>query len=107
MNKHTPGPWVVGATTNHGQCVYIDAPKGDAGLCYSSWSGIACAYGSDDDKEVGREIAAANARIIAAAPELLEELEETHAALCFTSDYIGTLRYERNKSAIAKARGEA
>lgn len=48
----------------------------------------------------------ANSSLISAAPELLKELEETHAALCFTPDYIGSERYERNKSAIAKALGQ-
>ncbi|KRC97725.1 hypothetical protein ASE33_04090 [Pseudomonas sp. Root9] len=45
----------------------------------------------------------ANAKLIAAAPDLLAELEETHAALCFTADYIGSERYKRNAAAIAKA----
>jgi hypothetical protein len=39
----------------------------------------------------------------AAAPELLAALEETHAALCFTPNYIGTAQYKANKYAIAKA----
>jgi len=38
--------------------------------------------------------------------ELLKELIETHSALCFTPDYIGSLRYEKNKAAINKALGE-
>lgn len=106
MSKHTPGPWVVGSTTNHGQCVYIDAPKGDAGLCYSSWSGIACAYGSDDDKEAGREIAAANAHLIAAAPELLEALE--YCLDCLGDEFALPADCQNNaRAAIAKARSEA
>lgn len=44
--------------------------------------------------------------LISSAPELLEELIETHSALCFTPDYLGSLRYERNKAAIAKALGK-
>ena len=38
--------------------------------------------------------------------EVLEQLEETHSALCFAPDYIGSLRYNKNKAAIAKAKGE-
>lgn len=44
--------------------------------------------------------------LMVAAPELLEELIETHSALCFTPDYLGSLRYEKNKAAIAKALGK-
>lgn len=42
--------------------------------------------------------------LVNAAQTLLEELEETHAALCFTGDYVGSLRYEKNKAAIARAK---
>lgn len=49
---------------------------------------------------------AANTNLVTAAPELLEELIETHSALCFTPDYLGSLRYEKNKAAIAKALGK-
>lgn len=44
--------------------------------------------------------------LVNAAQTLLENLEETHAALCFTSDYIGSLRYNQNKAAIALAKGD-
>ncbi|HCI5436964.1 hypothetical protein [Enterobacter hormaechei] len=44
--------------------------------------------------------------VMVAAPELLEQLIETHSALCFTPDYLGSLRYEKNKAAIAKALGK-
>lgn len=43
--------------------------------------------------------------VVNAAQALLENLEETHAALCFTPDYIGSLRYEQNKAAIEAAKG--
>jgi hypothetical protein len=43
--------------------------------------------------------------LVNSAQNLLEELEETHAALCFTGDYVGSLRYEKNKAAIARAKG--
>ncbi len=37
---------------------------------------------------------------------LIENLEETHAALCFTSDYIGSERYKKNKKALLEATGD-
>ena len=43
--------------------------------------------------------------LVNAAQTLLDNLEETHAALCFTPDYIGSLRYEQNKAAIEAAKG--
>lgn len=40
------------------------------------------------------------------AQTLLSELEETHVALCLEStNYIGSVRYERNKAAIEAAKG--
>lgn len=45
-------------------------------------------------------------RVADVADELLEQLEETHSALCFAPDYIGSLRYNKNKAVIAKAKGE-
>lgn len=107
MSGHTPGPWATGKGYGlHG--VEIVGDEGRRAVC-----GV---IGVDRDlyDKAGRKIASeptpdgwANARLIAAAPDLLEELRETHAALCFTPDYIGTLRYERNKAAIARATGAA
>ncbi len=101
MTKHTPGPWyadpgkrVTGfAVTHDGEPNPLAIALRKPANSYSK--------GISDIK------ALANARLIAAAPELLAELEETHAALCFTPDYIGTERHKRNSAAIAKARGEA
>lgn len=59
-------------------------------------------YFNFDDTAIHRE----DINLMQSAPELLKELEETHAALCFTPDYIGSERYERNKAAIAKALGQ-
>ena len=44
--------------------------------------------------------------LVNATQALLDNLEETHAALCFTPDYIGSLRYEQNKAAIEQAKKE-
>lgn len=44
--------------------------------------------------------------LVNATQTLLDNLEETHAALCFTPDYIGSLRYKQNKAAIEAAKGE-
>lgn len=73
--KHTPGPWTSGTagpnmTNNYSQPFSI-AQAGKANL-------IAGAFG---DVQGGEEVAAANARLIAAAPELLAALEGLLAQL--------------------------
>lgn len=67
MNKHTPGPWVVGKAARN---PYPDPPGDKWSIAaYGCW--IAGVYpfvrGCQDDSE-----AKANARLIAAAPDLLE-----------------------------------
>ena len=68
--KHTPGPWVVGASDFLDQWVYIDAPNGDPDLDYQSWEGFAMAYGCEESPSKGLEKAKANAQLIAAAPAM-------------------------------------
>lgn len=65
MSKHTPGPWrITGSKTK-----YIEAPLRDG------WEQEVCAVGpteADNGYGIQHE---ANARLIAAAPDLLEALE--------------------------------
>ena len=90
MSKHTPGPWQIGK--NFGSVV-----------CDTPVPGI---RGSDDTEYYGGHLIAesvteANARLIAAAPELLEALQDMvsdHASLS-----AATLAFAR--AAIAKATG--
>lgn len=124
MSKHTPGPWIFGQNKfqkNSGQY--------DIGLSVSDTEagGISgCRRGTDDYFCVGGLCREADARLIAAAPEMLEALEEGRRAIgdhsapsdCYatgplTGDPIRDLvqcpacsfiaMYER---ALAKARGE-
>lgn len=76
--KHTPGPWVIGEISHKKQHVEIDAPFGDPTLGCAAWSGLARVYGCNDDKNAGSNVMEANARLIAAAPELLEALLVAH-----------------------------
>ena len=63
--SHTPGPWTVARTTTHGM-----------EISGSEWRRFARVYvrfeGDDEDSQVGL----ANAKLIAAAPELLEALKQ-------------------------------
>lgn len=63
---HTPGPWMVG---NDGQGIYVH-PIGREGFTVAQPSGL-----DPSVTHVGAHTAEANARLIAAAPDLLEALQ--------------------------------
>ena len=102
--KWTKGPWRVDA----GTMSILSGSKMVIG-CHGEG-------GWDYYFAVYNEPTEADAYLIAAAPELYEELAETHAALCLGDSngmrdgngmpYIGSKRWERNRAALAKARGE-
>lgn len=97
MTKHTPGPWAV------------EDPMGfelsivEAGKPPHEWRFIAsCALpkGDDDQDFTAREVHA-NAKLVAAAPEMLEALQAAERWLdgwASAEPYIGVIR-----RAIAKA----
>lgn len=97
MTPHTPGPWTTDA-------LYI----------YSKGVTIAVVYNATEDVDVSPEQAAADARLIAAAPDLLAALEEIMGAFehIMVRDGSGDLRplhnpiVDRAHAAIARARGE-
>lgn len=84
--SHTPGPWHVGVKTYHaGRDVY--GPKGES-------------VAITDDVMTDIDEAKANARLIAAAPDLLEAAKLGLMALDDTAP-----DYAAIKAAIAKAEG--
>lgn len=89
--KHTPGPWTQGHTEEGKACVWLDGHvEPDSGMgSVGTW--IDC-----NTEE--------NARLVAAAPELLEALQRLLAQDDNGEDEI----WVRNKAraAIAKATGE-
>lgn len=91
MSKHTPGPWL-----RDGRFVYALNEHGINAMSLSLPPGI----GHYDDKETQE----ANARLIAAAPELLEALQH----LLEFADQTGrgcSSQEEAARAAIAKATG--
>lgn len=89
--KHTPGPW-----RQHGcRIEWIDPKDGWAAV-------LAHVYekGPDTDIEPGADMA--NARLIAAAPDLLAACEALVAARWHDADY-GAIK-ERARAAIRKAK---
>ena len=96
MSKHTPGPWYdVGA--------WVEVEDGKvAEIC-------SCNPDDFDQKRLGRTYneMCANARLIAAAPDMLEALMMCDEAMDYMSEYdIPLMLPERVKFAIAKAKGE-
>ena len=87
---HTPGPWVVHPTTHHPAVRSVGTS--DTG------PRRICTVGSMNGNPVDKK----NARLIAAAPELLEALQFVMAA---SGEQLSTA-FEQAEAAIAKATGE-
>lgn len=88
--KHTPGPWKIGATIG-------GRPK------VINQNGFAiCGFASGSYAQMQHD-----ARLIAAAPELLEALQQQLHALNVGSHDAMEQAYEAARAAIAKATGEA
>jgi hypothetical protein len=113
MSKHTPGPWQVmndydGATI---VVANVDGETFSDGTSTFSYDFVCDTYGDGDDDSRSKAVAIANARLIAAAPDMLAALKAMDAALC---DGFGTqaARMAGRKAliavraAIAKAEGQ-
>ena len=91
MCKATPGPWTQGTTTAGKSCVWLAGhvePQNGMGP-EETWI--------DCDSE-------ANARLIAAAPEMLEALEASMALIALGIPFEGAIT-RKIRAAIAKATG--
>ena len=87
MSHHTPGPWKTGTGAFADQ-VFVDDQTGEQG---NDWGeNLIC-------ETAGSE---ANARLIAAAPDLLEALKA-----CLADDFLAGEVYEQAVNAIARAEG--
>lgn len=109
MGKSTPGPWAVENEHIH------EATGGARLLCVSivqvgdgPWRGSVCDIQSADQiSGISRDEAAANARLIAAAPDLLAIAQELQESASYWSEYDVPLGIvDRINAAIAKATGE-
>lgn len=83
---HTPGPWIVaGEAGNTGEAFVIESDERT--VCWTAdsteeeWEERGGALGTDEDR--------ANARLIAAAPELLEALREAAAIVAHHTPFGG------------------
>ena len=105
MSKHTPGPW----RTQHNEIVATRPNSADLPLCLATVY-VPVHYGLQKD----REIMLANARLIAAAPDLLKACKQlilAESLPCKTSaemlayDSQFSKAFTLMKAAIAKAEG--
>lgn len=97
--KHTPGPWRVSSESPRIIKKDYRAIGSDAGFL------IASTMGNDNSGFYASEQEAdANARLICAAPDLLESLEELLAATQHLEPCPATV--DKARAAIAKAKGE-
>ena len=91
-DKHTPGPWVAGSKEVRGPLDVKIAWCGDNGI-----------YGRDGSYVISVEEAEANARLCAAAPDLLDALR---AMITPTDPRTEDEILSQAFAAIAKATGE-
>jgi hypothetical protein len=76
--KHTPGPWTMHPRFDDGAEVCAIAPV--------AWCGVATTVGSSGDQSIDAAEARANARLIAAAPDLLAVLRIAQAVFADIGD---------------------
>lgn len=102
MSNHTPGPWSVDVGESSGpgmgsDVVRVDVMKGDRRV-----AGVTVRPGSK---------ALSNARLIAAAPDLLEALSElcdiVHGLIEDGAPHVDSFTLQPARAAIAKATTEA
>ena len=86
---HTKGPWAV--TYGHCRLVITDAAERDLALC-----NLQCENGDEDE---------ANARLIAAAPELLEALDWALGVITSPNRVMDSRALRQARAAIARAKG--
>lgn len=97
MSKHTQGPWKVDGKTE--LCI-TDVDD------LSRFIGSASIMGSNDNYKEVYEEAKANARLMAAAPDLLDALQNMTLMYCDGFDYEDDDVVIKARAAIAKAKGE-
>jgi predicted RNase H-like HicB family nuclease len=98
MNKHTPGPWKA-STSPQGWSYTIYISQDESAEYTPDWSDVAYIIQTCEGER--KSIQEANARLIAAAPDLLEALQYVMVAHGEQLDHA----FQMAQDAIAKATG--
>jgi len=107
VSAHTPGPWVLGNENN--QCCDVECGDGRTSVSLNRFDSL-----MRDESHISRAERLANARLIAAAPDLLAALKGLRAAAL--SEYVSCdcpnasicrPSIKAADAAIAKAEGES
>jgi len=107
MTKHTPGPWTMHPRFDD-LTLKNDGAEVRALLAPVAWCSVASTHGASGSQSIDAAEARANARLIAAAPDLLEALEKLYRAVSDVTSSVEDLGYgeELARAAIAKAKGD-
>ena len=100
--KHTPGPWTY-STHSDGWSYTIHIAQADDAAYTPDWSDVAYFTPCRGERQ---QIQEANARLIAAAPELLEALQAVMAK-CACLEFGDRSAFIAAEAAIAKSTGSA
>lgn len=109
-SKHTPGPWTAEKNTDQSQHIKVIHHSNKPGAATRTIAKVTCRMSWSAEQK-------ANARLIAAAPDLLEELRQAIIQMDLASECIENKRYDEalihvsslmryKRAAIAKATGE-
>lgn len=106
MNIHTPGPWTFSQSAQYGDTRFYVA-QADGAPYTPHYSDVATLIAETVNDE-RKSIQEANARLIAAAPELLDALR--YVVAVYDKGTCGStveMAFDRARAAIAKAEGQA
>lgn len=103
--KHTPGPWEVGGPYPAVSVIYcVEAPRADPDNPDPGHYEAICLLDSRADGEPNPQ-ALIDARLIAAAPDMLAVLERFWDLACREGDFDSETDWAAVKAAVEKARG--
>ena len=101
---HTPGPWAISSVIKHGARCYRTIRQEGRFKLAEVFAFNECATGTEEGKAEDE----ANARLIAAAPELLEQcklFEKVLRACIMAGDSGADLELDKLRQVLAKAEG--
>ena len=98
--KHTPGPWIARRATGEDNCIATLASNSRGGIPTCLWEILPEAGHAMTTRQQ-----AANARLIATAPELLDALTDLVGGCGKEGDLFSSEAMEKARAAIAKAEG--